>query len=181
MLFSRELEPIRLLCPWDFAGKNIGVGCHSLLQGNLPDSGMELTSPALAGRFFTCRDIGEAQGWGGGSLRGRRCSSSEKPRRPVSPPGEVGVVWWLIQPKGCFHLQGGLVLPDPSQRCLAKSASSQWVLSRRQGRRERGEAARSQGWRALKLTAANLPPRQRACCRKMLRVQRGLRPLPSPL
>ena len=104
---------------------------------------MELTSPALAGRFFTCRAIGEAQGWGGGSLRSRRCSSSEKPRRPGSPPGEVGVVWWLTQPKGCFHLQGGLVLPVPSQRCLAKSASSQWVLSGRQGRREGGEAARS--------------------------------------
>ena len=25
--------PARLLCPWDFPGKNTGVGCHSLLQG----------------------------------------------------------------------------------------------------------------------------------------------------
>ena len=25
-------EPARLLCPWDFSGKNIGVGCHFLLQ-----------------------------------------------------------------------------------------------------------------------------------------------------
>ena len=25
--------PGRLLCPWDFAGMNIGVDCHSLLQG----------------------------------------------------------------------------------------------------------------------------------------------------
>ena len=25
--------PTRLLCLWDFPGKNIGVGCHSLLQG----------------------------------------------------------------------------------------------------------------------------------------------------
>ena len=23
----------RLLCPWDFPGKNTGVGCHSVLQG----------------------------------------------------------------------------------------------------------------------------------------------------
>ena len=23
----------RLLCPWDFPGKNTGVGCHCLLQG----------------------------------------------------------------------------------------------------------------------------------------------------
>ena len=27
------LEPIRLLRPWDFPGKNTGVGCHFLLQG----------------------------------------------------------------------------------------------------------------------------------------------------
>ena len=26
----------RLLCPWDFPGKDTGVGCHFLLQGNLP-------------------------------------------------------------------------------------------------------------------------------------------------
>ena len=24
-------QPTRLLCPWDFPGKNIGVGCHRLL------------------------------------------------------------------------------------------------------------------------------------------------------
>jgi len=27
------LKPARLLCPWDFLGKNTGVGCHALLQG----------------------------------------------------------------------------------------------------------------------------------------------------
>ena len=26
------LQPVRLLCPWDFLGKNTGVGCHFLLQ-----------------------------------------------------------------------------------------------------------------------------------------------------
>ena len=25
--------PTRLLCPWDFPGKNIEIGCHVLLQG----------------------------------------------------------------------------------------------------------------------------------------------------
>ena len=25
---------IRLLCPWDFLGKNIGVGCYFLLRGS---------------------------------------------------------------------------------------------------------------------------------------------------
>ena len=27
------LEPSKLLCPWDFPGKNTGVGCHFFLQG----------------------------------------------------------------------------------------------------------------------------------------------------
>ena len=30
------LLPIRLLCPWDFQGKNTGVGCHFLFQGMFP-------------------------------------------------------------------------------------------------------------------------------------------------
>ena len=27
------LQPIRLLCPWNFSGKNTGAGCHFLHQG----------------------------------------------------------------------------------------------------------------------------------------------------
>ena len=46
------LQPIRLFFPWDFPGKSTGVGCHFLLQGDLPDPGIEPASPALAGRFF---------------------------------------------------------------------------------------------------------------------------------
>ena len=36
-----SMEPTRLLCPWDFPGKNTGADCHFLHQGNLPDSGFE--------------------------------------------------------------------------------------------------------------------------------------------
>ena len=31
-LWPRGLQPARLLCPWDFPGKNTGVDCHFLLQ-----------------------------------------------------------------------------------------------------------------------------------------------------
>ena len=31
-LRTHGLQPARLLCPWDFPGRNIGVGCHFLLQ-----------------------------------------------------------------------------------------------------------------------------------------------------
>ena len=32
----------RFLCPWDFSGKNPGVGCHFLLQGMFPNQGLNL-------------------------------------------------------------------------------------------------------------------------------------------
>ena len=37
----------RLLCPWNSPNKNTGVGCHFLLQGDLPDQGIKPRSPAL--------------------------------------------------------------------------------------------------------------------------------------
>ena len=33
------LKTTRFLCPWDFPGKNIRVGCHLLLQGIFPTPG----------------------------------------------------------------------------------------------------------------------------------------------
>ena len=39
--------PARLLHPWDFPGKITGVACHFLLQGNLPNPGIEPGSPAV--------------------------------------------------------------------------------------------------------------------------------------
>ena len=32
-LWPHELQPTRLLHPWDFPGKSTGVGCHFFLQG----------------------------------------------------------------------------------------------------------------------------------------------------
>ena len=46
-LGCHELWPARLLYPWNSPGKNTGVGCHSLLQGNLPNPAFEPPSPAL--------------------------------------------------------------------------------------------------------------------------------------
>ena len=38
-------NPARLLCSWDFPGKNTRVGCHSLLQGIFPIQGSNLGLP----------------------------------------------------------------------------------------------------------------------------------------
>ena len=35
------LQPARLLCPWNFPGKNTGVGCYFLHQGIFPTQGLK--------------------------------------------------------------------------------------------------------------------------------------------
>ena len=48
------LQYTNILCPWNFPGKNTGVGCHTLLQGIFPTHGSKNpVSPALTSRFFT--------------------------------------------------------------------------------------------------------------------------------
>ena len=55
------LQPTRLLCPWDFPGKNTQVSCHFLLQGifSTQIQPVPLVSPALAGGFFTTESPGK--------------------------------------------------------------------------------------------------------------------------
>ena len=50
LLWSHGLQPVRLLCPWDFPGKNTGGGCHFFLQGIFPTQGL---NPGL----LLCRQI----------------------------------------------------------------------------------------------------------------------------
>ena len=52
------LQPARLLYPWDFPGKNTGVGCHFLLQGILPTLGSNPGLPHC--RLFTLWATSEA-------------------------------------------------------------------------------------------------------------------------
>ena len=47
-VMSDSLRPCGLQpCPWDSPGRNTGVCCHFLLQGDLPNPGIEPRSPAL--------------------------------------------------------------------------------------------------------------------------------------
>ena len=57
-LRPHELQPTTLLCPWNFSGKNSGMGCHYLyyaLQGIFPTQGWN-PHPLLwqADSFFVC-------------------------------------------------------------------------------------------------------------------------------
>ena len=73
-MHARSLSHVRLFATlwtvalqdplWDSLGKNTGVSCHTLLQEDLPDSGIKptsLKSPALAGGFFITSANWEAQ------------------------------------------------------------------------------------------------------------------------
>ena len=51
-LWPHELYPTRLLRPWDFPGKNTGVGCYFLLQGSSQPRDQTRVSHN-AGRRFT--------------------------------------------------------------------------------------------------------------------------------
>ena len=41
-LWPHGLQPTRLLCPWDFPGKNTGVSWHAFLQGLFPTQRLNL-------------------------------------------------------------------------------------------------------------------------------------------
>ena len=58
-LWSQGLWPMRFLCPWNFPGKNTGVGCYFLLQRILPDPGIEPGSPALQADSLPCEPLGK--------------------------------------------------------------------------------------------------------------------------
>jgi len=61
-----DCNPPRLLSPWNFSGKNTGMGCHFLLQGIFSILGLNLSllrSPALPGEFFTTVPPGKSSLW----------------------------------------------------------------------------------------------------------------------
>ena len=70
-----RLQPTRLLCPWNFPGKNTGVGCHFLLQGSRAGGHTNVCAPRRGTRkdcltiLSTTGAIPSAQN----CLRGQAC------------------------------------------------------------------------------------------------------------
>ena len=97
------LQSARLLCPWDFPGKNIGVNCHFLLQGIFLTQ-IKLSSPILqavsciSGRFFTAEPPGKPGKVGlthihcPGQFSGKQLCSTGSSAWCSVIPGWVG--WW---------------------------------------------------------------------------------------
>ena len=71
------LEVTMLLCPWDFSGKNTGVGCHFFFQDIFPTQGSNLWLLCL----LHCRQILYLLSHREARLHRRHCT-------PVFLPGE---------------------------------------------------------------------------------------------
>ena len=54
------MEPARLLRPW-ILGKNTGVGCHFLFQGNLPNPGIKPRSPTFQADSLPSEPLGKPE------------------------------------------------------------------------------------------------------------------------
>ena len=59
LLLSRGLQPTRLLCPWDFPGKNTGVGLPFPSPGDLANPGIKPSSLALQVDSLSLSHLGQ--------------------------------------------------------------------------------------------------------------------------
>ena len=108
------LQPTRLLCSWNFPGKNTGVGCHYCPPGGLPNPGIKPVSSALAGRFFTTGPPGKP------SLVGRWWENCQHTTSVVSVSAELRVyklrayvtIWGDVRGATTLrvHTQGSTIL-----------------------------------------------------------------------
>ena len=114
-LRPRGLQPSRLLCPWDSPGKSCGVGSYSLLQGDLPDPGIEPGSPALQADFSPShqgrpspkmeeiKEVNRRDVYARGAKKVRGATSRER-EGPTGPGGEklaaTGACWGVADTMG---------------------------------------------------------------------------------
>ena len=92
------LEPTRLLCPWNFPGKNTGVGCHFFFQGIFATQELNLcllcqqaNSLPLSQELMLClKEMGDKKASLPGRPRGPCLASVPKsPKLPSSFRGEA--------------------------------------------------------------------------------------------
>ena len=67
-VMSNSLRPHGLYSPWNSPGQSTGVGSLCLLQGNLPNPGIEPKSPSLQGDSLAAEPPGKPKNTGVGSL-----------------------------------------------------------------------------------------------------------------
>ena len=114
MLFAQSYLNLcnPVLCPWDSLGKNTGVGCHFLLQGNLPHLGIELKSPAW-----------QVNSWPSDSILRAHSKDIQVTRVP----------WWSSGEDSELPMQGApSLIPGPGTRsCLWQQRSQIKMFKKR--------------------------------------------------
>ena len=59
-LWPHDCSLLVSICPWDFLGRNTGVGCHCLLQGIFLTQILNLHWTCIASVFFTAESPGKS-------------------------------------------------------------------------------------------------------------------------
>ena len=119
------LEPARLICPWDFLGKNTGASCRFLLPKIQPASS---ASPALQAHFLAVLQVVKCATLLGPSslilLSGPQGGSCRRPCRTL-------LLGWVPAPARAWHTVGlsepesvGWLLAWTFQRSLASVSPS---------------------------------------------------------
>ena len=115
-----ELQPTRLLRPWDFPGKSTGVGCHCLLRKEMlahVSSAYTLgcnRTPLLSIQAVSMQSIPVVS----------PCLTSKAPALALSPclPWQTSISDWGVHGDGTEHLGKSLsVLPYTNQLCCPPS------------------------------------------------------------
>ena len=105
LLWPPGLWTVRLLCPWNFPGKNTGVGCHFLLSRSLgssqPKDRTHISCILYHGGFFTTASPGKPYKWMSlvgiqaykGVLNAKWLMPAVRPMRRLSRGYSFWVVW----------------------------------------------------------------------------------------
>ena len=113
--------PTRLLCPWDSAGKNTGVGCHFLLQCMKVKIESEVAQSCLTlSDLMDCSLPGSSVHGILGKSTGVGCHIQRNTRLQFSR----SVVSDSLQPHGVQHSR--LPCPSPTPRACSNSCPSGW-------------------------------------------------------
>ena len=138
---THGLQPTRLLRPWDFPGKNIGVGCHFLLQGIFPTQGSNLRLLHLLH-------------WQVGSLPHQGSSSGATPQGP-------GNSWRLDK---CVVEEAGWLAGPQSLQMVGEAGSrSSGKLPPSQAAQSREEGSSSPAWPPVRLITCSNDGKLPAC------------------
>ena len=114
---THGLWPTRLLCPWDFSGRNTGVSCHFLLQGIYPG----ITGEALKATILELKKEKKKRKW---DLQSRRFLWA-------SPGREYGEQWgdqvtrksqtWVMPLPSCTGLPpNSFIYSSSTSRCRCR-------------------------------------------------------------